>query len=122
MSGIQKIPIQPKYIQEDSLRPELPFKVEVLQFVTLPPKAIGGNHKHPRTEAFLALSKGLEFHWQDENGKSHIESLAPNEIIAVSPSTPHGVTNTSAAAASVVEWADAIQYDVVPSDVIRTKE
>ena len=127
MLGIQRISIAPKYTKEDglivmdSIRTELPFEAKVLQFVILPPKAIGGNHRHPRKEAFLALGEGLELHWQDEEGELHTELFVRNEVIIVAPFTPHGIVNKSETTASIAEWADGIQHDVEQVDIIANK-
>lgn len=39
---------------------DLPFIIKEKSLVNIPPKAMGGNHKHPRWEAFVGLGEGLK--------------------------------------------------------------
>jgi len=120
MSEIISIPVTPRYAREDGLtvfdsaRQELNgiFEVEDLAFVTIPSAAIGGNHSHPRTEAFIALTKGLVLHWLDSSGTKQTKELGPQELTIVAPNVPHAVQNTSDEIAVLIEYADALQHDV----------
>ncbi|MCD8484581.1 hypothetical protein LRY60_03180 [Candidatus Woesebacteria bacterium] len=46
------------------------------QFVHLAPLSVGGNHKHPRIEWFVAVGD-LEFIWFDVNGEKKINRDEP---------------------------------------------
>ena len=127
MSAIQIIPVSAKYIREDGLevfyldRPELEgvFEVRDTSFVRIPAGVAGGNHKHPRSEAFMALADGLTLHWLDETGKSSSLDITPGSLFVVAPGVAHAVVNHSSNMVSMIEYADGPQVDVVPvSDIL----
>lgn len=41
----------------------------------IPGGEFGGNHKHPRTEAFVGIGSDLELIWQDDSGVKHTERM-----------------------------------------------
>ena len=90
------------------------FAVKEASVITIPPQSAGGNHKHPRLEAFIALGKGLELIWE-EDGVFHKESMdATDQIhIFVMPAyVPHAVKNTTDHEVSLYELASDKQHDV----------
>lgn len=98
------------------------FNAKERSVVELSPGAIGGNHKHPRAEAFFALQGKPEFHWLDGAGKKHQESMDRVEgkfkLFIVPAFVPHAVINRSDEEATMVEFATDAQHDVVPVEVI----
>ncbi|MEK7571010.1 MAG: hypothetical protein AAB553_01935 [Patescibacteria group bacterium] len=84
--------------------------------VSIPPSEVGGNHKHPRREIFLAVTDGLVLVWKDETGKRE-EKMGPTEghgltLFSLPPYIPHAVVNRGKIPAIMYEWADAKQHDV----------
>lgn len=65
--------------------------------ISLPPKQLGGNHKHPREEFFIALDEDLELHWVDKDGKSHILKMRDENLylFQIPANVPHAIINTS---------------------------
>lgn len=79
----------------------LPFpsrKIKDQQLIILGPGAVGGNHKHPRTEWFIAMSAGLKLFWLDEKRKVHERDIFSDKeelmLVEVPPYLPHAVKNT----------------------------
>ena len=91
------------------------------QIVHFAPGAIGGNHKHPRTEWFVAVGD-LVFYWLDDDGKRHEEHMHPNgeiRLITVPPYLPHAVVNRSKDQVAVLfELADGKQENVEEVKVV----
>lgn len=85
------------------------------QIVHFQPLAIGGNHKHPRTEWFIGIGN-LIFYWLDSFGMLQELKMNPNGnllLIEVPPLLPHTVINQSKTDTAVLfEYADAKQHDV----------
>lgn len=85
-------------------------QVKDQQIVHLGPGSVGGNHKHPRIEWFIALGD-LELLWLDEAGQTHIEPMHPNGqllLIEMPAQIPHAVRNTSADKSVILfEYANA---------------
>lgn len=85
------------------------------QFIHFGPKSIGGNHKHPRTEWFIAQG-AFSFIWMDETGERHEEQMNPDGkllLFEVPPFLPHAVVNTSNDKPGVLwELADQKMADV----------
>ncbi len=115
--SVQQIVIDPFYKKEngvvvyriDDTSVPVPFPVLYKSLIYLPPRQIGGNHKHARMEAFLG-SAYLEFAWIDEQGKTHRVPMTKNSepiLFVVSPFVPHAVINTSdTEQATLFEFAD----------------
>jgi uncharacterized RmlC-like cupin family protein len=91
------------------------------QIVHLAPRAIGGNHKHPRTEWFIGIGD-LVFVWLDEQGIKHEEYMHPNgeiKLITVPSLLPHAVVNKSKNQVGVLfEFADGKQENVEQVKVV----
>lgn len=88
-------------------------KIRDQQIVHLAPGSIGGNHKHPRTEWFVALGD-LTVHWLDEDGVRHELPMNPDGqllLIEIPPHLPHAVQNTSSQSAVLFELADGKMID-----------
>lgn len=67
------------------------------QIVHLAPQSVGGNHKHPRTEWFVAMGD-LVLSWIDENGDKKEEHMNPNgklKLITMPSFLAHAITNRS---------------------------
>lgn len=97
-------------------------KIADKQIVSIGPNSFGGNHKHPRTEWFIALDP-LQLIWLDEDNNQHTEEMfAENQLflITIPPYLPHVVLNTSAThRATLFEYADAEQHDVERVELIK---
>ena len=97
---------------------DIPVDPELIkdrQIVHLGPGAVGGNHKHPRTEWFVGIGELLLI-WIDGNGERHEAEMCPQgqiRLITVSPFLPHAVVNKSnTQPATLFEMADQKQTDV----------
>lgn len=98
-------------------------KIKDQQMIVLGPGFAGGNHRHPRTEWFIALSAGLEIYWLDDKGElQSARMFSENEelmLVEVPPMLPHAVKNThQSEKAILVEFADAKMSDVERVEVI----
>lgn len=121
---ITKIFIEPSYKKDnglwvlhiDPLLLPTEFHAVEQSLVSIPPQEAGGNHKHPRQEAFIATSKYLMLYWIDEKGEKHEEVMFDGNklvLFIVSPYTPHAVLNTSInSSALLYEFANDKQHDV----------
>ncbi len=101
---LNKLPLPSNFVCKDHV------------LISLPPKQIGGNHKHPRREIFFSLSDSLEFYWEDEDKKIHSSPMKQGNklyLIDVYPYVPHAVVNRSDKEAMLIEFADSHQYDVI---------
>lgn len=96
-------------------------KVHDQQLVHLAPGAIGGNHKHPRTEWFIGIGD-LELVWLDEKGVRQTHQLYPKQkllLAEIPPFIPHAVRNLSSTDnALLYEYADKKQHDVIKVDIL----
>lgn len=85
------------------------------QIVQLGPGSVGGNHKHPRTEWFVAMGD-LVLVWQDEVGDTHQQHMNPNDqlyLVEVPSLLPHAVVNRSKTQFGVLyEMGDGKMKDV----------
>ncbi|MEO8582075.1 MAG: hypothetical protein ABI425_05905 [Patescibacteria group bacterium] len=72
-------------------------KIKDQQMIVIGPGAVGGNHKHPRTEWFIAFSPGLKLFWLDEqNMVQEVDMFSKKEelvLIEMPPFVPHAVKN-----------------------------
>lgn len=95
--------------------------VKDTQIVHFAPGSIGGNHKHPRTEWFIAIGE-LILYWVDEDGNKHEKVMSSEDgilMFKIPPFVPHAVKNVSEFKFGVLfEYADAKQYEVEPYHVI----
>lgn len=120
--NVKIIPIEPKYKKENGVfvvdidNVKIPFEVREKSLVYIPPKEKGGNHKHPRTEAFLGIGEGLKIIWKDENGKmieKNMNSEGELLLFVIPADTPHVIINNSKNQFGIlIEFADDIQHDV----------
>jgi uncharacterized RmlC-like cupin family protein len=99
------------FLDIDHLKKFVPIeKIKAQQIISFLPQGKGGNHKHPRTEYFIGLGKGLQLTWMDESGQKQTEQMNPkNQLILfeVPPFLPHVVINTSETEiAFLLEFAD----------------
>ena len=96
-------------------------KIKDQQIVHLGPVSVGGNHKHPRTEWFIAIGD-LVFVWLDELGEKQEAHMNPNgeiRLIKVPPFLPHAVVNKSKSEVGVLfEMADEISKDVEKIQIV----
>lgn len=128
---IDEISFTPKYKRENGLwvvdpdNVNLPddFLVKERSIVYIPPGQYGGNHKHPRSEAFFGIgSKGLFLVWLDESGqRREAEMVGENQeltLFVVPPYVPHAVINRDTSFAVLVEYADGPSEGVEPVDVL----
>jgi len=85
------------------------------QIIHLAPEAVGGNHKHPRTEWFVAMGD-LVLVWLDENGARQEKQMNPDGqlmLTEVSAFLPHAVVNRSKSQFGILyELADGKMRDV----------
>lgn len=120
---VQKKIIEPAYKKDEGFWvirtqehfSEIPFEVQEQSLITIPPGKIGGNHKHPRKEAFIGLGEKLYLVWQDNDGKIHEEKMEDENVnLFIIPSMlPHAVINKSTTAvATLYEYASEPQHDV----------
>jgi uncharacterized RmlC-like cupin family protein len=130
---ITKIPIEPIYRKDNDLwnldTLDLPFpekfQVKVRNIVYIPAGEFGGNHKHPRTEAFIGIGDELFIMWQDDVGKKHEEKMMEDKqlyLFFVEPFTPHAIINKSSGAATLVEFADGPNVDVERVAVLNVRQ
>ncbi len=128
MADVQQIPFQPTYKKEngvfviDITSVHLPetFTVKQQSLVVIPPGEVAGNHKHPRQELFIGLSKGLEFIWQSEKGVQHLAMRKGEQLflIVVPAFIPHAIKNNGTEEGVLFEFADDIQHDVMPLNIL----
>lgn len=107
----------------DDLSVPLPenFKTRIQSTVVFPAGAMGGNHKHPRTEVFYSTSD-LTLIFLDGNGEKKEMSMAPEEgeykLFVISPNLPHVVVNRTGKEVIMVEFANEEQHDVEKVELI----
>ena len=124
---VEKIQVDTPHIKPDgtwhvnTVDIKVPFSVKESWLISLPPGAMGGNHRHLRTEAFIGSGE-LEFIWLDERGIQHKEKFVENGIsymIVVRPDVPHAIRNTSdKTTALLYEMADTTEYKIEKVKVI----
>jgi len=99
------------------------FEIEERSIVRIPPGQSGGNHKHPRVEAFVAVEgKGMKLVWLDEKNEKHTDLMMGEELkLFVIPSyLPHAVVNESDNEMGIlIEFSDGLQRDVEKVDVLQ---
>lgn len=97
------------------------FKTRIQSTVVFPAGAMGGNHKHPRLEAFYSTSD-LTLIYLDENGEKKEMSMAPEEgeykLFVIPPNLPHAVVNRTEKEVVMVEFANEEQHDVEVFELI----
>lgn len=132
MRRIQIIPIEPTYKKDNGMfvfglsqyDDLIDFPIKERSVISMPSQQFGGNHSHPRTEAFIALGAHAELHWIDDSGKKHIELMNPKsklQVVIVYPGTPHAIRNNSRSeTAIIIEYATESQSleDVTREQVI----
>ncbi|KKS94597.1 MAG: hypothetical protein UV68_C0007G0014 [Candidatus Collierbacteria bacterium GW2011_GWC2_43_12] len=96
-------------------------RVKDTQVINFAPQTIGGNHRHPRTEWYIAFGE-LILYWLDKSGKRHRRHLNPKGkllLVEIPPYLPHAVRNLSADFPGfLLELADAPQTGVEKLNII----
>ena len=129
---IEKTPIEPTYKKVNGLwnlrTDQLPlpegFNVNERSIVYIPSGEYGGNHKHPRREAFVGVGEELYMIWEDEKSHIHEEKMMDGEQIFmfdVEPFTPHAVVNRGSGFAILVELATGPNVSVERVDILNTE-
>lgn len=127
MENLQEITIEPKYKKENGLyvldidSVEVPFTIKQRQVVCIPAGQIGGNHTHPRREAFIGIGTELELVWQvgDTIHRTKMNPGGKSRLFVIPPYMPHAVINRAAEGEAVLlEYADDIQHDVEPCNLV----
>lgn len=128
---IKHIPVQPSYKRDNGLwnleTLSLPLAehldVKERNVVYVPAGQQAGNHKHPRTEAFIGIGEDLWLVWIDDEGATHEEKMMVDggqlNLFVVEPFTPHAVVNKAQAFAVIVEFTDGPNVDVERVEVVR---
>lgn len=130
---VKKIPVDPTYkkdsglwnLDTDSLPLPYDFKVRERNIVYIPSGQYGGNHKHPRTEAFVGMGEHLFIVWQDDDGSIKKDKMMDGDqlyLIMVEPHTPHAVINEDASFAILFELADGPNVGVERAEVLETSK
>jgi hypothetical protein len=125
---IYSSPIKPQLILDNGLfvidieAIKLPkdFKAKEKTIVYIPPREIGGNHIHLRTEVLIGIGDGLEIHWLDKDGKTHKKYMNSNgklNTFIVESKTPHAVINKSDSFGILIEYANCDLSDAKQIDV-----
>ena len=127
MNMIAVTPISPEYKKENGFyvldidHVQVPFEIKERSIVYLPPSEFGGNHRHPRQEAFVGFGEDLEFVW-NEDGKTRTTLMNPGgqlQLILVPPNLEHVVFNRSQTQMAVLlEFADGLQREVQVAKVV----
>lgn len=126
---IHKIPIEPTYKKDnglwnlDTISLPFPDKFQIAErsIVHIPAGEFGGNHKHPRTEAFVGIGEELYIVWEDDKSQKHEDKMMDGEqlfLFVVEPFTPHAVINRGNSFAILVEFADGPNVDVEQAEVL----
>lgn len=114
-------PIAPKYKKENGLYVldidsiEVPFIVKEKSLVYIPPGELGGNHRHPRQEAFVGIEEDLQFIWVEDGETRNLEMNRDHQLqlIMVPTNLEHAVFNRSKnQMAILLEFADGAQENV----------
>ncbi len=97
------------------------FSIKTQGVVVIPPGAIGGNHKHPRAEAFYSLGD-LTFVYPGEAGEKREISMGPDKdeykLFMIPPNLPHAVVNKTDKQVVMVEFANEEQHDVEKVELV----
>ncbi len=93
--------------------------------VRLPAGQIAGNHKHPRTEAYVCLEEGAELHWIDDEGNIQVEQMQQTDgdprLFIIPPLVPHAISNSSAHDITLLGYADGPLEDVQAVEIVKAK-
>jgi hypothetical protein len=130
---IKKFPIEPTYRKEnglwnlpiDSLPLPKEFVIYERNIVFIPLGEFGGNHKHPRSEAFVGIGENLYIIWQNEEGKKQEDKMMDGKklyLFVVEPFTPHVVVNHGNGFAILVELADGPNVNVERAEVLANTD
>jgi oxalate decarboxylase/phosphoglucose isomerase-like protein (cupin superfamily) len=127
---IEKYPFEPTYTKDSGLwllnvdNPDIPgdFTVVERNIIRMPGGKFGGNHRHPRSEAFVGIAGDLHLVWQDKEGEKHTEKMDSEsglQLFVVHSLTPHAVLNRGTTPAVLIEFANAPQHDVEAIDLLN---
>jgi hypothetical protein len=126
---IEKYPLETTYQKDNGLwllnvdSPDIPgdFVIVERNIVCIPGGEFGGNHRHPRTEAFVGIGSDLELIWQDDDGLKHIERMYEEsglQLFVIHSLTPHVVVNRGDSPAVLIEFANDRQHNVEAVDLL----
>lgn len=122
ITNVERITLPPTYIKEngtwvlnlkDIVFPSY-FIPKEQSLISIAPLQFGGNHKHPRMEAFIATSP-MKLVWIDDENRQREEQMytaGQITIYLMPPYIPHAVINTSAQSVLLYEFANEPQHDV----------
>jgi len=127
--GIEKTEFEPTYTKEngvwvvniDKMGEDLPFVVIERNMVYLPPGGIGGNHKHPRIEAFVGFGETLTLLWTDERGVEQMEMMNKDgrlSLFIIPSYTSHAVLNKGTRSGFLLEFASDSQHDIEKVELV----
>jgi len=89
--------------------------------VIFPAGAKGGNHKHPRIEAFYSPDN-LTIVWIDKDGKKQKKSMTPVNgkylLFITKPNETHSIINTTKDKKILIEFAEVEQHGVKSVELI----
>ncbi len=98
------------------LIPEISQPLTQISLVCLPPKQVGGNHKHPRIEVFGLMSGNLELHYLEADNHQICTMATPTSqdmtLYVIPTLLPHAVINRSDGNAYMLEFASEPQHDI----------
>jgi hypothetical protein len=93
------------------------FEVVIKQVVHLPPREVAGNHTHPRIEAFFSFDRDVVLIWADKKGNIYSNDFVDKDgivhLFIVNPNVPHAIKNNTEHTATLIEFANAHQQDVI---------
>lgn len=97
---------------------QLPIpKAFIYQYIfSIPPRVIGGNHKHQHEEIFFSTDENLEVHWINKKGEKEKSKFKEGNnlfLFYIPKGVVHAVVNTSSNHPAVlVEYADGVRVGV----------
>jgi uncharacterized RmlC-like cupin family protein len=102
---------------------KVPFAAVERYLYRIPSGVAGGNHRHPRWEAFVAIGQGMELIWTDAEGSRHQIMMDAGDnfrMFVIPPYMPHAVVNRAHETGVLVEWASEKQHDVQRVELISS--
>jgi len=97
------------------------FKSRIQSTIVFPVGAVGGNHKHPRIEAFYSTGDLTLIHL-DGSGRKKQVSMAPEgdnyKLFIISSNLPHAVVNQTDNEIIMIEFANEEQRGVETTELI----
>ena len=122
---MEPIVFEPTYQRDNGLSsldlrhvPAAGFDVRQQSLVIIPPGEFGGDHRHPRQEAFVALGPGLELLVEVDGTVERHAMVAGTALWHMPSQVPHAIVNTSDHPVAFYEMADGPQHDVERCNLI----